>query len=185
MTASWGGAMKMSRTIAALALVGLLGLATRDARAQGPFGFGNITGLPYNYFQSQEQLPYYAKFPPVYYSYPVPRTYGYSPFAYPPGVMTPELAVAPEPLDIINPFVSPQPTSAPGPAPTSAPGPSDSLTGGRVIGGWSNSAAASGYNANSASRVGAGQSPRPKMIINPYVSDSVAGAPNAAAAATP
>lgn len=34
-------------------------------------------------------LPYYSLHPPVYYSYRVARTYGYSPFAYPPGVMTP------------------------------------------------------------------------------------------------
>jgi hypothetical protein len=52
-------------------------------------------------------VPYFAAFPPVYYSYPVPRTYGYSPFAYPPGVMTPEVVMGPasEPLEIINPYV--------------------------------------------------------------------------------
>ena len=33
--------------------------------------------------------PYFAVHPPVYYSYMVARTYGYSPFAYPPGVLTP------------------------------------------------------------------------------------------------
>jgi len=36
-----------------------------------------------------ESVPYYALYPPVYYSYRVARTYGYSPFAYPPGVLTP------------------------------------------------------------------------------------------------
>jgi hypothetical protein len=48
--------------------------------------------------------PYYALFPPVYYSFPVPRPYGYSPFAYPPGYVTPTI----EPVQakqIINPFV--------------------------------------------------------------------------------
>lgn len=50
-----------------------------------------------------DNVPYYAAFPPVYYSAPVPRTYGYSPFAYPPGVMTPELAETAQPLEIINP----------------------------------------------------------------------------------
>ena len=35
------------------------------------------------------RIPYYALYPPVYYSYPVARPYGYSPFAYPPGTMTP------------------------------------------------------------------------------------------------
>jgi hypothetical protein len=36
---------------------------------------------------SQESIPYFALHPPVYYSYPpVPRTYGDSPFPYPPGM---------------------------------------------------------------------------------------------------
>ena len=38
-----------------------------------------------------DNVPYYSAFPPVYYSVPVARTYGYSPFAYPPGTMTPEI----------------------------------------------------------------------------------------------
>jgi hypothetical protein len=46
----------------------------------------------------------------VYYSYPVPRTYGYSPFAYPPGVMTPDV-VGGQPLEIINPHVPSPPES--------------------------------------------------------------------------
>lgn len=48
--------------------------------------------------------PYYALHPPVYYSAPIPRTYGYSPFAYPPSVMTPEI-VDVEPLELSNPHV--------------------------------------------------------------------------------
>jgi len=51
-----------------------------------------------------ERVPYYALYPPVYYSYPVPRPYGYSPFAYPPGTMTPE-PPEPKPLVIENRFV--------------------------------------------------------------------------------
>jgi hypothetical protein len=46
--------------------------------------------------------PYFALHPPVYYSLPVPRTYGYSPFAYPPHVLTPEVVV---PLEVENPHV--------------------------------------------------------------------------------
>jgi len=38
----------------------------------------------------REHIPYFALHPPVYYSYPVPRPYGYSPYAYPPGTMTPK-----------------------------------------------------------------------------------------------
>lgn len=49
----------------------------------------------------QDPVPFYALHPPVYYSLPVPRTYGYSPFAYPPGVMTPEVLSA-EPAVIQN-----------------------------------------------------------------------------------
>ena len=49
--------------------------------------------------------PYFALHPPVYYSYPVPRTYGYSPFAYPASVRTPEIVAAAEPETIINPYV--------------------------------------------------------------------------------
>lgn len=44
-------------------------------------------GCYYNsspYFQ--ESVPYYALHPPVYYSYPRPRTYGDSPFPYLPGM---------------------------------------------------------------------------------------------------
>jgi hypothetical protein len=35
--------------------------------------------------------PYYALHPPVYYSCPVPRSYGYSPYAYPGCMQTPEV----------------------------------------------------------------------------------------------
>jgi hypothetical protein len=35
---------------------------------------------------SQEYVPYFALHPPVYYSYPIARTYGDSPFPYPPGL---------------------------------------------------------------------------------------------------
>ncbi len=62
------------------------------------------------FFNSDRELPYYAEFPPVYYSYPVPRTYGYSPYAYPSSVMTPTLEQTPEPMTIINPHVE-QPAS--------------------------------------------------------------------------
>ena len=57
------------------------------------------------YRELYNNLPYFALHPPVYYSEPVPRTYGYSPFAYPPGVMTPELVGEPQPVTINNPYV--------------------------------------------------------------------------------
>jgi hypothetical protein len=71
------------------------------------FGFGgcdDFLGYAELYRELLRNVPYFALHPPVYYSYPVPRTYGYSPFAYPPYVMTPDVACA-EPLEIINPHV--------------------------------------------------------------------------------
>lgn len=55
---------------------------------------------------SQESVPYYAVNPPVYYSYPVARTYGLYPFPYSAEVATATCpAVAPEPKLVINRFV--------------------------------------------------------------------------------
>ena len=68
-------------------------------------GFNDIYGLGLLYGILSENVPYHAAFPPVYYSAPVPRTYGYSPFAYPPGVMTPEIVEHAQPLEIINPHM--------------------------------------------------------------------------------
>jgi hypothetical protein len=79
------------------------------ATAQAQFGGGSngfyLFNLPYNaYGYNDTPIPYYSLHPPVYYSLPVPRTYGYSPFAYPPGFMTPDL-VPPEPKVMVNPYV--------------------------------------------------------------------------------
>ena len=92
-------------------LVGmLLVLDGPAAKAQGPYcgggcGWGCGSNFPYGLYGSRvNDVPYFAMFPPVYYSAPVPRTYGWSPFAYPPGTMTPELE-APMPEEIVNPYV--------------------------------------------------------------------------------
>src|SRR4029078_11634333 len=70
----------------------------------GAWGWGGWGG--YAMYGHEGLLPHYALYPPVYYSLPVPRTYGYSPFAYPPTVMTPEVSMGDEqPLEIINPYV--------------------------------------------------------------------------------
>jgi hypothetical protein len=78
------------------------------------FGKGFGTGVFFDdddsdfadlYRELLDNVPYFALHPPVYYSYPVPRTYGYSPFAYGPWVMTPEVAPEVKPLTIINPYV--------------------------------------------------------------------------------
>jgi hypothetical protein len=70
----------------------------------GGYGGCGDYGLGYLYDILREEVPHFAAFPPVYYSEPVPRTYGYSPFAYPPGVMTPEIACPTQPLTINNPY---------------------------------------------------------------------------------
>lgn len=67
----------------------------------GGFGYG----WGYLFDNLDNKVPHFAAYPPVYYSYPVPRTYGYSPFAYPPGVMTPEVIETVEPSIIENPHV--------------------------------------------------------------------------------
>lgn len=77
-----------------------------QAQIVSPFVFGGTLGWPNNFYQSSRVVPYYALHPPVYYSRPVARTYGYSPFAYPPGVMTPDIVEC-DPVMIENPHVEP------------------------------------------------------------------------------
>ena len=84
-------------------------------------GFGIGGGISRGGF---EEPPYFAKFPPVYYSHPVARPYGISPYAVPPGVMPVEMTVKPEPQKLVNPFYQPQ--QQPGPAVPPAVPPKDS-----------------------------------------------------------
>ena len=70
-------------------------------------GFFNYGGYAND---SYYRIPYYSLFPPVYYSYPVARPYGYSPFAYPPGTITPEVPQKAA-MEFRNPYV-PQPARA-------------------------------------------------------------------------
>jgi hypothetical protein len=91
----------------------LLAASLQASQASAQFGIGpGAYGLGfYNYnanqFGGNYRIPYYALFPPVYYSYPVARTYGYSPFAYPPGTITPATAPQVAAVEYINPFVKP------------------------------------------------------------------------------
>ena len=61
-----------------------------SAKAESPYVAGYY-GYPSWSVYGREHIPYFALHPPVYYSYPVPRAYGFSPYAYPPGTTTPEL----------------------------------------------------------------------------------------------
>jgi hypothetical protein len=119
-------------------------------------GFGSSTFIDNGcndfselYRQLYNNLPFYALHPPVYYSYPVPRTYGYSPFAYWPCVMTPDpFCPAPVPLTIDNPYV-----------PSSKPASTDAKPADR-------SAATS-------------RTPEPLVIINPFITQGRTVASNA------
>jgi hypothetical protein len=123
--------------------------AARPAAAQcdacygGYGGYGGYWDIGRLYGVLAQNVPYYAAFPPVYYSYPVPRTYGYSPFAYPPGVRTPEIEMI-EPLAINNPFV--KDAEKPSTAKAAPKAPADRTT-------------------------SAPPAPRPLTIINPFVTD--------------
>ena len=78
-----------------------------SAKAQFLSGGGYGLGF-FNYGNNSymdQRIPYYALYPPVYYSYPVARTYGYSPFAYPPGTRTPDIAPTAQAATYINPYV--------------------------------------------------------------------------------
>lgn len=94
-------------------LLGVLALIAAGAgRAQAQCGYGaagygsGAWDVGRLYGVLQQNVPHFAAFPPVYYSVPVPRTYGYSPFAYPPGTMTPEVVESAEPLSVVNPYFS-------------------------------------------------------------------------------
>ncbi|OHB77571.1 MAG: hypothetical protein A2W31_01550 [Planctomycetes bacterium RBG_16_64_10] len=75
----------------------------------GPYWWGFHGFYGNAYYPSDRRIPYFAEHPPVYYSYPVPRTYGYSPYASPPTYTEPELRV--DPVIIPNPYVPVEPTS--------------------------------------------------------------------------
>jgi hypothetical protein len=96
----------MRHLLICAAVIGALSFASQSANAQYGGGCGDY-GYGYGYLYNilRYEVPHFAAFPPVYYSEPVPRTYGYSPFAYPPNVMTPEIVGESRPLEIINPHV--------------------------------------------------------------------------------
>ena len=96
-----------------LAFVLIVGAASApQASAQDPGCGAWDGGLGFGYFNysygtgmNLPRLPYFTLFPPVYYSYPVARPYGWSPFAYPPGTRTPDILPPVEAATYSNPYV--------------------------------------------------------------------------------
>ncbi|MCA9213802.1 MAG: hypothetical protein KDB27_12095 [Planctomycetales bacterium] len=102
--------MKLVRTLSLFAIaMAAVCISAQSASAQNPYCSG---GFPWNncfsspYASSRIPTPpYFAIHPPVYYSVPVPRTYGYSPYAYPGTMQTPEIEVAKAAM-IENPYAT-------------------------------------------------------------------------------
>jgi len=102
----------MKRLLAlAVAIAAVSMFAESSANAQGygsGYQFGAGISAAHNGgfargFQ-REQPPYFAKFPPVYYSHIVKRPYGISPYAAPAGIAPVEMSHAPAAVTIKNPF---------------------------------------------------------------------------------
>src|SRR5438105_162985 len=109
---------RVARASFALLVISAAMAAADRTSAQGWYGVNAVT--PWSMYV-QDRVPYFAQHPPVYYSHPTYRPYGYSPYAYPGFVPTPEGDVI-RPRLIINPYVQTQVASAPVEAsPPSAP----------------------------------------------------------------
>jgi len=92
--------------LAGLTAAAMLMADATAAKAEAPWPwYPHYNG--YSVIVRDRRIPYFAEFPPVYYSYIVPRPYGWGPNAYPPHVLTPQRKPV-MPATIINPFV-PQP----------------------------------------------------------------------------
>jgi hypothetical protein len=99
-----------------LAAVGLCLLPSGTASAQSPliYGYGFGAGGGYGYGggyrgANSRAIPYFALHPPVYYSHPIPRPYGFSPYATPPFLLPAELQVIQsQPEEVINPYFKPE-----------------------------------------------------------------------------
>ncbi|HEY4310452.1 MAG TPA: hypothetical protein VGN12_13450 [Pirellulales bacterium] len=84
--------MTLRRLAPALVVLILVCSHAATAEAQwggGGFGFGGGFGMV-NGAYTLDPPPYFSLFPPVYYSHITPRPYGFSPYAYPGFMPTPE-----------------------------------------------------------------------------------------------
>lgn len=84
------------------------GVGVNQARIGGGYAFGGRQGFggggllgPVNSVRRFEEPPYFAKFPPVYYSGIVKRPYGISPYAAPAGIAPVEMSI-PVPVTVKN-----------------------------------------------------------------------------------
>ena len=100
----------------AMVAASTFGISTASAQGGvgcgGCGGFNNQYGYDYNR-AGFERPPYFALFPPVYYSdQVVRRPMGVSPFAAPPGVMPVEMTVPAVPQHVVNPFFNRDPAAS-------------------------------------------------------------------------
>ncbi|HEX3654832.1 MAG TPA: hypothetical protein VHV55_03450 [Pirellulales bacterium] len=101
--------MRSGLLIAAVAAILALSAGQCQAQLVG-FGGSYLYGAGYGLYV-YERLPQYSLFPPVYYKHPTPRSYGFSPYAYPPGFTTPDVSATSRRTVIVNDYV-PQSSSA-------------------------------------------------------------------------
>ena len=88
---------------------------------RGIYGFNQFRDNSLSREFRREKPPYFATFPPVYYSNIVKRPYGVSPYAAPSGIVPVEmLGPAPEPISITNPFFNKDVTPVKSPTPPKA-----------------------------------------------------------------
>ncbi|MCC9604498.1 hypothetical protein LOC68_27730 [Blastopirellula sp. JC732] len=135
----------------------------------GITNFGGYGGFGY-YGDNIPSPPYYAIHPPVYYSYPVARPYGVSPFAigaYQPSQRFVYQAPTPEPQVVMNPYVSTEvPVATDAPAEVApADSPSDEGAGEEGL----TDEPAAEEAAPAANETTASPWPTPLVVINPFV----------------
>jgi hypothetical protein len=83
----------------------------------GGWGGGELFGFELN--GDENRIPFYAAHPPVYYSYPIARPYGDSPFPSPPTYFGPLMEDS-GPRTIINPYAQPGNAAPSNTAPSNA-----------------------------------------------------------------
>jgi len=91
-----------------LVVLGMVMTCSTHANAQTGCGWGYYLDGGLRGHANQKTIPYFALHPPVYYSHPVARPFGFTPFAVPPGVMPMEMKVSPQLKVMVNPHYRPK-----------------------------------------------------------------------------